>query len=99
VRLAALDCAFVTEQHAAVRAMMLAAIDYYTARIEQLTAKIEVLYEPYLHPIAQLDAVPGTGLITARDVLAEIGTGMTVFPAAAHWHRNTGKFFPEPDNL
>ena len=73
-----------TEQDAAVLAMMLAAIDYYTARIEQLTAKIEVLCEPYLPQIAQLDAVPGTGLITAQDVLAEIGTGMTVFPAAAH---------------
>src|SRR5712671_4973994 len=39
----ALDCAFVTEQHAAVLAMMLATIDYYTARIEELTGKIEVL--------------------------------------------------------
>jgi len=62
----ALDCAFVTEEHAAVLAMMLAAIDYYTARIQELTAKIEVLCEPYLHQIAQLDAVPGTGVITAR---------------------------------
>jgi len=80
----ALDCAFVTEQHAAVLAMMLAAIDYYTARIGELTAKIEVLCEPYLHQIAQLDAVPGTGVITAQDVIAEIGADMTVFPTAAH---------------
>ena len=43
----ALDCAFVTGQHAAVLAMMLAAIDYYTARIAELTARIEVLREPY----------------------------------------------------
>jgi transposase len=80
----ALDCAFVTEEHAAVLAMMLAAIDYHTARIEELTAKIDVLCEPYLHQIAQLDAVPGTGVITAQDVIAEIGTDMTVFPTAAH---------------
>jgi len=80
----ALDCAFVTEEHAAVLTMMLATIDYYTTRIEELTAKIEVLCEPYLHQIAQLDAVPGTGVITAQDVIAEIGTDMTVFPTAAH---------------
>ncbi len=80
----ALDCAFVTEQHAAVLAMMLATIDYYTARIEELTGKIEVLCQPYLHQIEQLDAVPGTGVITAQDIIAEIGTDMTVFPTAAH---------------
>ena len=80
----ALDCAFVTEEHAAVLAMMLATIDYYTARIGELTARIEVLCQPYEHQIAQLDAVPGTGVITAQDVIAEIGTDMTVFPAAAH---------------
>ena len=80
----ALDCAFVTEEHAAVLAMMLATIDYYTARIEELTAKIEVLCQPYLRQIEQLDAVPGTGVITAQDVIAEIGTHMAVFPTAAH---------------
>jgi transposase len=80
----ALDCAFVTEEHAAVLAMMLAAIDHYTARIQELTAKIEVLCQPYLRQIAQLDAVPGTGVITAQDVIAEIGTDMAVFPTAAH---------------
>ena len=80
----ALDCAFVTEEHAAVLAMMLATIDYYTARIGELTAKINVLCEPYARQIAQLDAVPGTGVITAQDIIAEIGTDMTVFPTAAH---------------
>jgi transposase len=79
----ALDCAFVTEEHAAVLTMMLATIDYYTARIEELTGKIEVLGQPCLHQIEQLDAVPGTGIITAQDVIAEIGTDMAVFPTAA----------------
>jgi transposase len=80
----ALDCSFPTGQHAAVPAMMLAVIDYCTARIEELTGKIGVLCQPYEHQIAQLDAVPGTGVITAQDVIAETGTGRTVFPAAAH---------------
>jgi transposase len=80
----ALDCSFFTDEHAAVLAMMLATIDYYTAQIEALTAKIEILTEPYLRQVQQLDAVPGIGPIGAQDIIAEIGTDMTVFPTAAH---------------
>jgi len=80
----ALDCSFLTEEHAAVLKMMLGTIDYYTAQIDELTAKIEALCEPYARQIAQLDAIPGTGVITAQDIIAEIGTDMTVFPTAAH---------------
>ena len=80
----ALDCSFLTGEHVTILAMMLATIDYYTAQIGELTAKIGVLCQPYEHQIAQLDAVPGTGVITAQDIIAEIGTDMTVFPTAAH---------------
>jgi transposase len=80
----ALDCSFFTGEHAAVLAMMLVTIDHYTAQIDQLTAKIETLAEPYLHQVTQLDAVPGIGVVCAQDIIAEIGTDMSVFPAAAH---------------
>src|SRR5580700_6365680 len=80
----ALDCSFLTEAHTAILAMMLAAIDSFTAQIENLTARIEALAAPYLHQIGQLDAVHGTGTISAQDVIAEIGADMTVFPTAAH---------------
>jgi transposase len=80
----ALECSFFTDQHAAVLAMMLTTIDHYTTQIEQLTARIETLTEPYLHQITQLDAVPGIGTICAQDIIAEIGTNMTVFPTASH---------------
>src|SRR6266581_338100 len=80
----ALDCSFFTGEHVAILAMMLAAIDSLTAQIDQLTARIEVLAEPYLRQIEQLDAVHGTGRISAQDVIAEIGVDMTVFPTAAH---------------
>jgi hypothetical protein len=63
----------VTEEHAAVLAMMLSAIGYSTAQIGELTAKIAVLCQPYEHQIAQPGAVPGTGVITAQDIIAEIG--------------------------
>src|ERR1019366_281500 len=80
----ALDCSFLTEEHAAVLRMMLSLIDSYTAQIDELTAKIEVLTEPWPHQIEQPDAVHGTGRISAQDVIAEIGTDMTVFPTASH---------------
>ena len=80
----ALDCSFFTSEHAAVLAMMLAAIDYYTTQIQALTEKIEALAEPWLRQAGQLDAVPGTGPVCAQDIIAEAGTDMTVFPTAAH---------------
>ena len=80
----ALDCSFLTAEHATVLAMMLATIDYYTALTGELTTKIQALCQPYEHQITQLDAVPGTGVTTAQDIIAEIGTDMTVFPTAAH---------------
>ena len=80
----ALDCSFFTSQHAAVLAMMLGAIDYYSAQIEVLTATIEELAEPYLHQVEQLDEAPGIGTICAQDIIAEIGVNMAAFPTAAH---------------
>jgi transposase len=80
----ALDCSFFTDQHAAVLAMMLAAIDCHSTQIAALTATIETLIAPYLHQVEQIDAVHGIGRISAQDIIAEIGTDMTVFPTAAH---------------
>jgi transposase len=80
----ALDCSFLTGAHVAILAMMLTAIDSFTAQIEELTTRIEVLAEPYLRQIGQLDAVHGVGTISAQDVIAEIGADMSVFRTAAH---------------
>ncbi len=80
----ALDCSFVSDEHALVLKMMLATIDHLTAQIDELTAKINVLCEPYRHQIGQLCTTPGTDVITAQDIIGEIGVDMTVFPTAAH---------------
>jgi transposase len=80
----ALDCSFFTEQHAFVLQMMLANIDHLTAQIDELPARIEELCQPYARQIAQLDAIPGFGVITAQDIIAETGADMTVFPTAGH---------------
>jgi transposase len=80
----ALDCSFFTQEHAFILAMMPANIDHLTAQVTELPAKIERLCQPYARQIAQLDAIPGFGIITAQDITAETGTDMTVFPTAGH---------------
>ena len=80
----ALDCSFLTSEHAAILAMMLAAIDSFTAQTGELTVRIETLAEPYLHQIRQLDEIDGVGTICAQDIIAETGTDVTVFPTASH---------------
>ena len=78
--------------------MMLAVIDYCTARIEELTGKIGGLCQPYEHQIAQLDAVPGTGVITAQDVIAETGTAGRSSRPPPTWRpgRNGARRPPSP---
>src|ERR1700758_3213094 len=80
----ALDCSFFTPEHAFVLQMMLDNIGHYTAQIAVLDERIAVLCEPYERQIAQLDAIPGFGVTTAQDLIAEIGTDMTAFPTAGH---------------
>ncbi len=80
----ALDCSFFTPEHAFVLQMMLGNIDHYTAQIAVLDERIAVLCEPYERQITQLDGIPGFGVTTAQDLIAEIGVDMTAFPTAGH---------------
>jgi transposase len=80
----ALDCSFFTPEHAFVLAMMLDNIDHLTAQIEVLDKRVAELCEPYERQVAQLDAIPGFGPAAARELIAEIGTDMSVFPTAGH---------------
>jgi transposase len=88
----ALDCEFFTEEHAFILTMMLDSIDELTAQVEVLDQKITEMCAPYERQIARLDAIPGFGVTTAQDLIAEIGVDMSVFPTAGHlasWARQT----------
>jgi transposase len=80
----ALDCAFFTEDHGFILAMMLDSINGLTAQIAVLNEKIAVMCEPYERQIDQLDGVPGFGVTAAQDLIGEIGVDMSVFPAPGH---------------
>jgi transposase len=88
----ALDCSFFTGEHAFILQMMLDSIDQLTAQVAVLDEKITAMCEPYERQITQLDAIPGFGVTTAQDLIAEIGLDMSVFPTAGHlasWARQT----------
>jgi transposase len=88
----ALDCSFFTAEHAFVLQMMLDSIDQLTDQIGTLDEKITAMCAPYAHQIEQLDGIPGFGITTAQDLIAEIGLDMSIFPTAGHlasWARQT----------
>lgn len=80
----ALDCSFFTPEHAFILQMMLDSIDSLTAQIHVLDEKIAQMCQPYERQLEQLDGIPGFGVTTAQDLIAEIGTDMSVFPTAGH---------------
>ena len=73
-----------TDHHAFMLGMMLARIDALTAQIDTLTTRIGEAIAPYARQVAQLDEIPGIGITAAQDLLAEIGTDMSRFPAPGH---------------
>ena len=64
--------------------MMLDRIDTLTAQIDTLTARIEQAIAPFAAQVAQLDEIPGIGVTTAQEILAETGADMTRFPTPGH---------------
>jgi transposase len=53
-------------------------------RIARLSEEIEQRLGPFAKTLEAMDRVPGVGLRTAQDVLAETGTDMSRFPSASH---------------
>ncbi len=72
------------DHHAFLLAMMLDRVDALTAQIDALTTRIEQAIGPLAAQVAQLDEIPGIGVTTAQEILAEIGADMTRFPTPGH---------------
>jgi transposase len=73
---------FFTDHHAWMLRMMLDRIDSLSEQIAVLNDKIEEVIAPFLHQVEQLDEITGIGVISAQELIAEIGVEMSRFGAA-----------------
>jgi transposase len=73
-----------TDHHAFLAQVHLDLIDRHTTAIEEITARIEVVIEPFQGFRQLICTIPGIGPITADIIVAETGADMTRFPTAGH---------------
>jgi transposase len=88
---------FFTDHHADLCRRMLRRIDDLDTDIAALDQRVEELIAPFAHAVAKLDEIPGIGIGSAQEILAETGLDMTRFPTAAHL-ASWAKFAPIDKN-
>lgn len=59
-------------------------LDFLDAEIGQLDQEVAARMGPFEAALQVADGIPGVGLCTAQEVLAEVGTDMSRFPTAEH---------------
>lgn len=74
-----------SDHHAFLARMYLDAIDQRSQAIAALTARIEVVIEPFRTFCDLICTIPGIGVRTAEVIVAETGADMRVFPTAARF--------------
>jgi len=73
-----------TDHHAFLARVHLDLIDRHTTAIEEITARIEVVMEPFRGFHDLICTIPGIGTINADIIIAETGADMTRFPTPGH---------------
>lgn len=72
-----------TDHHAFMVHLHLQLIDQLAAGVAQLTARIDVMIEPFRPILKLLTTIPGVSDKVAVVIIAETGADMTRFPSAA----------------
>ncbi len=72
------------EHHAFLARLHLDLIDQHTHAIDELTARIEVVIEPFRGVRDLIVTIPGISVRVADVIIAETGADMTRFPSAGH---------------
>ena len=73
-----------TEHHAFLARLHLDRIDQHTESIHAVTARIEVVIEPFRAFRDLIVTVPGISVLVADVIIAETGADMSRFPTAGH---------------
>ena len=76
-----------TDHHAFLAKVHLDLIDRHTAGIEEITARIEVVIEPFRPFCDLIQSIPGIGARTAEVITAEIGADMASLNDLRLWSR------------
>jgi len=71
-------------QHALLIGAILAHLDFLDEQIERLSDAIEEQLRPFQPAVDLLRTLGGIEMRTAQNIIAEIGTDMSVFPTAGH---------------
>ena len=74
--------------HAFLARLHLILIDQHTMAIDELTARIEVVIEPFRGARDLIVTIPGISTVVADVIVAETGADMTRFPGT--WRRGPG---------
>jgi transposase len=73
-----------TDHHAFLTRLHLDLIDQHTRAVAELTARIEVVIEPFLGARDLIITIPGISVLVADVIIAETGADMARFPTAGH---------------
>ena len=73
-----------TDHHAFLARVHLDLIDQHSHAIEELTARIEVVIEPFRGARDLIVTIPGISVLVADVIIAETGADMSCFPTAGH---------------
>lgn len=73
-----------TEHHRFMLRCIQKSIENIESEIAVLDAEIDRRVQPYADAIARISEIPGMGETSAKELLAEIGVDMSVFPTDAH---------------
>jgi transposase len=72
------------DHHGFLLRSMLAHIDSVNAQIDQVTTRIQAVIAPLAPAVTRLDEITGIGVLTAQELIAEIGVDISRFPTPAH---------------
>jgi len=73
-----------SEHHAFLVQIQLDLIDQRATAIEEITARIEVVMDPFRHARDLISTIPGISTKVADVIIAETGADMSRFPTAGH---------------